>query len=76
MGYLNSRHFVDRASHFVDRASHFVDRASIKWATTRENMSSGVSEQHRRRPACASVQSDQPLCYLLFGKYYMGTCYR
>ena len=29
----------------------------------------GVCEQHRRRPACASAQSDQHLCYLLCGKY-------
>ena len=26
---------------------------------------SGVCEQHRRRPACASAQSDQRLCYSL-----------
>ena len=41
------------------------------WASTRENLSSGVCKQHRRRPACTSVQSDQRLCYSLFGKYYM-----
>ena len=41
------------------------------WASTRENLSSGVCEQHRRRPACASTQSDQCLCYSLFGKYQM-----
>ena len=33
------------------------------WASTRENLSSGVCEQHMRRPACASMQSDQRLCY-------------
>ena len=27
---------------------------------------SKVCEQHRRRPACASAQSDQRLCYLLY----------
>ena len=32
----------------------------------RENLSSGVCEQHRRRPACASAQSDQRLCNLRF----------
>ena len=32
------------------------------WALPRENLSSGVCEQHRRRPACASAQSDQRLC--------------
>ena len=31
------------------------------WASTRENLSSGVFEQHRRRPACASAKSDQRL---------------
>ena len=50
--------------------------APISWASTRENLSSGVCEQHRRRPACASAQSDQRLCYSRFGKYYMQTCYR
>ena len=41
------------------------------WALTRENLSLGVCEQHRHRPACASAKSDQRLCYLLFGKYHM-----
>ena len=41
-----------------------------------ENLSSGVCEQHRRRPACASAQSDQCLFYSLFWKYHMNTCYR
>ena len=36
----------------------------------------GVCEQHRRRPTCASVQSDQRLCYPLIGKYYLLTCYK
>ena len=43
----------------------------IIWASTRENLSSVVCEQHRRRPACASAQSDQRLCYSLFRKYHM-----
>ena len=29
-----------------------------------------VCKQHRCRPACASAQSDQHLCYSLFGKYH------
>ena len=49
---------------------------SAIWASTRENLSSVVCEQHRRRPACASAQSDQRLCYSLFIKYYMYTCCR
>ena len=40
----------------------------IIWALTRENLSSGVCEQHRRRPACASAQSYQCLCYSFFWK--------
>ena len=31
-------------------------------------------KQQRRRPACAFVQSDQRLCYLLIGKYYINAC--
>ena len=48
----------------------------IIWASTWENLSLGVCEQHRSRPACASAQSDQRLFYWLFGKYHMFTCYR
>ena len=44
---------------------------NIIWGSPRENMSSRVGEQHRRRPACASAQSDQRLCYSLFAKYHM-----
>ena len=39
------------------------------WAWPRENLSSVVCEQQMGRPACASVQSDQSLCYSLIGKY-------
>ena len=38
------------------------------WASTRENLSTGVCEQQIRRPACACAQSDQCLCYSLLGK--------
>ena len=41
------------------------------WALMRENLSSGVCEQQRRRPACASAQSVQGLCYSLIGKYHV-----
>ena len=44
-------------------------RVRIIWASTRKNLTSGVCEYQRRRPACASAQSDQHLCYLLSGKY-------
>ena len=38
----------------------------------RENLSSGVCEQRRRRPDCVSAQSDQRLCYSIICKI----CYR
>ena len=41
------------------------------WASSRENLSSGVCVQHRRRPACAFAQSDQRFCYSLIGKYHI-----
>ena len=47
-----------------------------KWAWMQENLSSGVCEQQRRRPACASAQSDQCLCYSLFEKYHVKACYK
>ena len=40
-------------------------------ASLRENLSLEVCEQHRRRPACAPVKSDQRLCYSLFAKYHI-----
>ena len=46
-------------------------QSHIIWASMRENLSSGVCEQQRRRPACASAQSDQRLCYSLFEKYHI-----
>ena len=43
-----------------------IINSAIIWASTRETLSSGVCKQHRRRPACASAQSDQRLffCFL------------
>ena len=35
----------------------------------------GICEQQRRKPACASAQSDQRLCYSLIGKYQISTYY-
>ena len=61
---------------FGTDSSHSVQSSIIIWAKTRENLSSGVGEQQRRRPACASEQSDQHLCYSLIGKYHIKTCYR
>ena len=49
----------------------FTFQGQAIWAPTRENLSSEIFEQHRRRPACASAQSDQRLCYLLIEKYHI-----
>ena len=49
---------------------------SHNWASSRENMFLGNGEHNRRRPSCASAQSDQRLCYSLIEKYYMYTCYK
>ena len=48
--------------------------AYFKWASTRENLSSGVTEQQRRRSACAFRQSDQRIYYSRIGKYHVYTC--
>ena len=50
-------------------------QSAYNWASARENLSSGVCEQHRRRPACASAQTDQRLFYSLIEKYHISTCY-
>ena len=42
-----------------------------KMGLNTRKLSSGGLEQQRRRPACASAQSDQHLCYSLFGKYHI-----
>ena len=65
--------FHNTLKKFNDTEASMLD--SI-WALTQENLSSEVCEQHRRRPACASFQSDQRLSCLLFGKYHMLTCNR
>ena len=46
-------------------------RLDLYWASSRQNLSSWVCEQQRRRPACASAQTDQRLCYSLTGKYHI-----
>ena len=49
---------------------------TIHWASTRENLLSEVCQQQMCRPACACAQSDQHLCYSLFGTYHIKTCYK
>ena len=58
------------------RSSVTISVSNDHWTTERENLSLGAREQHRRRPACASAQSDQSLCYSHSGKYQMLTCQR
>ena len=56
---------------FVFHFDQIYMAADCKWASTGENLSSGVCQQHRRRPACASAQTDQRLCYSLIEKYHV-----
>ena len=51
---------------YLPQPTSIVPSLNIIWASKQENLSLGVCEQHRRRPACASVQSDQHLCYSFF----------
>ena len=43
-------------------------KCRIIWASTLENLSSGVGEKQRRSSACRSAHFDQRLCFSLFGK--------
>ena len=58
-------------SRFVRNPKDRFYRDDAKWASSRENLSSEVWEQQRRRPACASAQSDQRICYSLFKKHHI-----
>ena len=58
-----------RQKDFEDALNREAVSSIIIWASPGENLSSGVCGQHRRRPACASAQSGQRLCYSLFGMY-------
>ena len=40
-------------------ASWFLSKNENKWATTRQNVSSGVSDQARHKPACAAIEASQ-----------------
>ena len=56
--------------HF-NTTSSWVEVKTISGPRREKTCLRGVCEQHRRRPACASAQSDQRLCYSLLGNYYM-----
>ena len=53
------------------KGKYFLNIQSSIWASTRENLSSGNCEERRCRPACASAQTDQGLCYLLIRKFHI-----
>ena len=61
---------------FENLGPSIILRSIYGRASTQENLSSGFCRQQRRRPACPSAQTDQHLCYSLFGKYHIWTCYR
>ena len=46
------------------------------WASTQENLSSGVCEQHRRRPACAQASfcavRSAPLLFAFWKESYVN----
>ena len=68
-GLVVSRNLLMVASMLCLLQIKVTPRHTMKWALTRENLSSVVHEQQRHRPASASAQNDQRLCYSLFAKY-------
>ena len=70
---------TDRCNSFIGKVK-FIDMISLvsifwpaqnNWAQTQEKLSSGVCEQQKCSPACASAQTGQRLSYSLFGKYHI-----
>ena len=73
ISYLQKKGYPEVALHFVkDEKTRFglaLECGNIEvtiWALSRENLSSEVCKQQRHRPACASAQSDQLLCWGFF----------
>ena len=60
----------------VDGPGFAVAGIYYNWASTQENLFSGVCKQQSRRPACDSAQSDHRLCYSLISKCHILTCYQ
>ena len=48
---------------------HYGQHINVIWSSMGENLSLEGCEHQRRRPACASALSNQPLCCSLFVKY-------
>ena len=45
--------------------------AHYNWALDARKIAFGVCDQHWCRPACASAQTDQPICYSIFGNNHI-----
>ena len=76
VGWLLTLIVILRVHVFACLCSNVYPRCvNHNWASTRVNLSSGVCEQQRRRPACAYAQSDQRLCRSYIGKYHVKTGY-
>ena len=61
---------IDDTSVFIRAAKGYGENAFDQRnnsASTRENLSSGVCDQRRRRLDCADAQFNQRLCYSLVG---------
>ena len=56
----DSKPTLNRVQYIEDNMSHDVRKPVFM-----------VCKQQRRRPACASAQTDQHLCYSQFGKYHI-----
>ena len=70
VGAVRDKLYFNDQIYVLDSAKLFKDihcSAHI-WA---RNPVFGGREQHRRRTACASTQSDQRLCYSLFRKHHI-----
>ena len=80
------KHAVEAVFHIYaqcgeDAAKRGGWRPCIKWASLRENLSSGglritKAQTSLCESACTPAQSDQCLCYSFFGKKHISTCYR
>ena len=69
-------HFNIKRHHLSTFGRRVVDVGLVFLSfPTWENLSLVVCKQQRCRPACASAQSDQRLCYSLIWKYHIYTCY-
>ena len=70
-GCLSDPSIESGVEHHLTIYLSLVAKSLGKWDSTRENLSSGFGSDKGLRPACASAQTDQRLCYSLFGKYHI-----